>query len=234
MKDDETSAASAGTGRARRATVLLADDHPLFRAGVRQVLEATGRFEVVAEARDGDAALAQIEMLLPDYAVIDLSMPGLNGLAVLERVALAGLPTRVLMLSMHADRAFALRARDHGAIGYVAKEDAASELIAALDTQAFFMSDSVGARDAVAPPAPTPEQQRALGRVTPAERRILQLLAEGHTSKAIGRTLGISPRTVQAHRRNIAEKLHIAGPNQVMAFAMHNRALLEGPEAAGD
>ncbi|MCP5264831.1 MAG: response regulator transcription factor [Burkholderiaceae bacterium] len=214
-------------------TVLLADDHPLFRAGVRQVLEETGRFQVMAEVRDGDAAMAQLEILRPDIAVLDLSMPGLSGFEVLERSRQAGIPTRMVILSMHAEQAYAARARAAGAQAFVAKEDAAAELIRALDTaDTFFMSQSVGVSGPADLPPGDAADRELVERLTESERRVLRLLAKGWTSKQIGRGLGISPRTVQAHRRNAAERLGIMGPNQLMQFAV--RHLGAGDDETGE
>lgn len=215
-------------------TVLIADDHPLFRAGVRQVVEETGRHRVIAEVSDGEAALAQLDILKPDFALFDLAMPKLTGFEALERLTVGETPTRIIVVSMHAARGYAERARELGAVGFIAKEDAASELVRALDQPpgGFFMSQSVGAAAAasqlsVAAPGEEDDAER-LALLSAAERRVLTLLTEGQTSKMIARALGISPRTVQAHRRNAAAKLEISGPNRLLEFAVRHRDRLNG------
>ena len=218
-------------GSGKQATVLLADDHPIFRTGLRQIIEDRPDFKIVAEVGDGQAALAQIEILTPDYAVFDLSMPGLDGFKALETLVERGLPTKVLIVSMHAEAGYAKRARELGAIGFVAKEDAPTEVVRAFDEAdgGFFMSQSVGSQN-TGPDRPldSPAAGDALdlSGITSTERKVLVLLSLGKTSKEIGRDLGISPRTVQAHRRNISEKLGITGPNRLLEIAIRHRAQL--------
>ena len=214
-----------GPGR----TVLLADDHPIFRTGLRQVIESNPVYRVVSEVGDGRAAVNQIELLQPDFAVFDLNMPGVSGFDALRELSETKSPTRVLIISMHADAAYAKRAREIGAIGFVAKEDAPTEVLKALDEAeaGFFMSQSVGSQQSAgnhqfdAGPDDTD-----LSPITGAERKVLILLSLGKTSKEIARDLGVSPRTVQAHRRNVAEKLGISGPNKLLEIAVRNRAKL--------
>lgn len=208
-------------------TILLADDHPIFRAGLRQVIEANGAHKVIAEVSDGAAAVAQIELLRPDFAVFDLSMPHLDGFAALQRIKENNALTKVLIVSMHADPAYAQRAKELGAIGLIAKEDAASEIIRALEGRAteFFMSQSVGGTAPVAPPLTSSNErvEADLSKITSTEKRVLLLLSNGMTSKQIAAELSISHRTVQAHRRNIADKLGVSGPNQLLQFAVSIR-----------
>ncbi|MBO6638762.1 MAG: response regulator transcription factor [Roseitalea sp.] len=212
-------------------TILLADDHPIFRTGLRQIIEQQPGFKVVAEAGDGRAALSQIEMLDPDLAVFDLSMPGLDGFGALEGLGAMGCRTRALIVSMHAESGYASRAHDLGAIGFIAKEDAPTEIIRALREwpNGFFMSQSVGGHSAAPATAAAPAASFDLSVVTPAERKILVLLSLGKTSKQIARDLDISHRTVQAHRRNIAEKLGVTGPNRLLEIAVSHRAQLLDP-----
>ena len=213
----------------RPTTILLADDHPVFRAGLRQLIEQQPGFKVVAEAGDGHAALSQIEMLDPDFAVFDLSMPGLDGFGALEGLGALDCRTRALIVSMHAESGYAKRAHDLGAIGFIAKEDAPTEIVRAFREwpNGFFMSQSVGGHGAtLRATASTNMSDIDLSVVTPAERKILVLLSLGKTSKQIARDLGISHRTVQAHRRNIAEKLGVTGPNRLLEIAVSHRAHL--------
>ncbi len=210
-----------------KSTVLLADDHPLFRAGVRQVIESSSTHELVAEVGDGEAAVEQILHLQPDFALLDLSMPFLNGFEVLQKFQGKQQNTRFLIISMYADHSYAERARDLGAVGYVAKEDAISEMVRALDAseEAFFMSQSVGARG-IAQVVLVDADQDRIYTLSIAERRVLLEVSLGKTSKEIAKDLGVSPRTVDAHRRNCAEKLAISGRNKLLEFAIKNREKL--------
>lgn len=205
-------------------SVLLADDHPIFRDGLRRAIEADSAFTVVAEVGDGEAALAQIELLRPDYGLFDLSMPRLDGFSALERLQEAGASTRILIVSMHTEAGYAKRAQELGAVGIVAKEDAASELIRALRAPdgTFFMSQSIGRVDLARPFVPTaaPGDGVDLEALTQSERKVLKLLSKGWTSKHIARELDVSPRTIQAHRRNISDKLGVSGPNQLLHLAV--------------
>ena len=207
-------------------TVILADDHPIFRAGLRQIFEAQSGYRVVAEVADGLAAMTQIEILRPEFAVFDLNMPKMNGFDALKEIRNSGYPTRVLIVSMHAEAAYAKRAGDLGAIGFIAKEDAPTEVIKALDAahSGFFMSQSVGSPQvSESLEFNEPEDDVDLSHITRAERKVMLLLSLGKTSKEIAVDLGISPRTVQAHRRNIAEKLDITGPNRLLELAVRYR-----------
>jgi len=202
-------------------TILLVDDHPAFRMGVRQYLESTTRYQVVGECSDGQTGLLRLQELVPQWAIVDLAMPGLNGFAMLEAVRDKGLLTRIVVFSMYADAAYADRAQALGASGFIAKEDALTEMDSALaiPVGGFFRSRAVG-RPAVAPIEASDEE--LLGYLTQAERKVVELLGGGLTSKEIARELSISPRTVQAHRRNIAEKLELRGPNRLLEFAVRH------------
>lgn len=212
----------------RLRTVLLADDHPLFRTGVRHVLEASGRYRVVAEVGDGRAALSQVNILAPDFIVLDLNMPELDGFGVLDRLRAGGVPVLPVIVSMHAAESYAKQALEMGAIGFVAKEDAPAEILKVLDGDGtgFYMSESVGAAEPAYPLGSVSADGHDFTLLTPAERKVLVLLSLGKTSKEIARDLEISPRTVQAHRRNISEKLNVSGANRLLEIAISNRAVL--------
>lgn len=218
----------------RVLSVLLADDHPLFRAGLRHVLEEHADMRVVAEARDGDACIAQIELLRPDAVVLDLALPVRSGFDVIEWTRLHMPRVACVVMSMHADKAFVQRARQCGARGFVAKEDAADEVVRALRQSdgPFYLSGSAGRSGAVAPPRMDPfddedaSARGALRTLTPAERRVLALIAKSLTTREIAGRLHLSQNTVQAHRYNIARKLGLSGANRLIEFAIrHERAL---------
>lgn len=203
------------------STIILADDHPGFLAGLVQYFKARPDFTEVIETGDGKSCLEQLTYNEYSWAVIDLSMPGKTGFEVLEALLERNCNTKVIIMSMHADQAYADRARDLGAVAFIAKEDAISELDKALNCQEgdFYTSGSVGRATLNLLAEQSTEK---LDELTSTERRVLKLLAQGLTSKEIGEHFCISVRTVQAHRRNMMDKLDLRGPNRLMEFAVRN------------
>jgi two-component system nitrate/nitrite response regulator NarL len=203
------------------ARLILVDDHPLVRDGLRARLEAVPNLEVVGEAGDADEALALAAELSPDLALMDIGMSGMNG------IALAGVfhehfpAIRVLMLSMHDNIEYLTQAVRAGASGYVLKDSPATEIVqaigAVLDGRTFF-SAGLGARMIQASAMRTPVEQ-----LTPRERDILDALAEGLSSKQIAQRNGLSVRTVETHRLNMKRKLDIEGQAELIKFAVENR-----------
>lgn len=211
-------------------TVLIADDHPIFREGLGEILEADGAFEVVGRAGDGETALALVRELRPDIAVLDLEMPRASGLAVAEAVRAEGLATRVVILTMHTDSGVFRRALDLGVRGYVLKDSAVDEIVACLhmvDAGRAYISPALSGelldRRAEAPL----RELAALSDLTPAERRVLQLVARGLTSPEIAEELGNSPKTIENHRTHICAKLGLSGPQALLRFALEQRPLLD-------
>lgn len=191
-----------------RCRILLADDHQLFRQGLRGLLEKAGH-EVVGEAADGRAALALAQTLKPDIAVLDLSMPLLNGLDAAHEIKRAVPRTRTILLTMYTDREYVLRALQAGARGYVLKTQAAEDLVRAVrETFAgeVYLSPAVSVSVVDAYLNKTGENEDPL---TPRERQILQLVAEGKTTKAIAGLLGVSFKTAESHRNRAMQKLDI-------------------------
>ncbi|MEX3789086.1 response regulator [Paraburkholderia sp. BR14374] len=204
------------------ARLLLVDDHPLVRDGLRARLEAVRHFEVVGEAGDAQEALAVAERQAPHLALMDVGMKsGMNG------IALAGLfherfpAIRVLMLSMHDNLEYVTQAVRAGASGYVLKDSPALEIIqaigAVLDGKTFFSAE-ISARLIQASATQSPVE-----RLTPRERDILDALAEGLSSKQIALRNDLSVRTVETHRLNLKRKLDIEGQAELIKFAVENR-----------
>jgi two-component system nitrate/nitrite response regulator NarL len=203
------------------ARLILVDDHPLVRDGLRARLEAVPNLEVVGEAGAADEALALAAKQSPDLALMDIGMSGMNG------IALAGVfheqfpAIRVLMLSMHDNIEYLTQAVRAGASGYVLKDSPATEIVqaiaAVLDGRTFF-SAGLGARMIQASAMRTPVEQ-----LTPRERDILDALAEGLSSKQIAQRNGLSVRTVETHRLNMKRKLDIEGQAELIKFAVENR-----------
>jgi DNA-binding NarL/FixJ family response regulator len=213
-----------------RRTVLVADDHPLFRRGLRAAIEEDKRFRVVAEAGDGESAIRQIEHHAPSVAFVDLAMPIKDGLAVAAWAAERASPTRIVVMTLYKERDFVDRAVELGAAGYLVKDDAQDEVLRCLDlvlAGEFYMSSAVGAPNPPPPPAAAdPAIRAALAKLTPAQRAVLIRLADYRSSKDIARLLAISPKTVENHRANIAAALGLHGANALLRFAVRHRHLL--------
>lgn len=212
-------------------TVVLADDHPIVRQGLRTLLEQDAQCQVVGEATDGLTAIELITRLQPNIAILDVQMPDLDGLEVARRVATGSPDTRVIMLSMHSDEPYVLDALRHGALGYVLKGSATTDLVGAVRAvtagQRFLSAPLADraldayARDAVAT-GRAPDRYDLL---TSREREVLQLASQGLTNAEIGGRLAISPRTAETHRANLLRKLGLQSQTDLVRFAT-NRGLL--------
>ncbi|CAJ0867358.1 Oxygen regulatory protein NreC [Ralstonia sp. LMG 32965] len=198
--------------------LLLVDDHPLVRDGVRMRLEAVPHFEVVGEAGDADAALQAARTLSPDLALMDIGMRGMNGIALTEKFAEAFPEIAVLVLSMHDNLEYVRQVMRAGARGYVLKDAPASELVEAIDAVLAgrpFYSAQLAMRMAEQAVMPTPVEA-----LTPRERDILDGIAKGYANKRIADELGLSVRTVESHRLNLKRKLGIEGQAELVKFAV--------------
>ena len=204
--------------------ILIADDHEVVRAGVRRLLDAVSSWEVVGEATDGRRALALAVVLKPDLVVLDVGMPGLNGIDLTRELRRHVPSTEVLVLSMHDDESLVTDAIDAGAIGYVLKSDGANVLQAAVRhvlTHRRYISPSLSfewrrGREGV---TAVPPRQR----LTPREREVLQLLSDGYGNKEIGSQLGISTKTAETHRTRLMAKLGIHSVAKLVRYAIRNR-----------
>jgi DNA-binding NarL/FixJ family response regulator len=214
-----------------KTRVLIVDDHPLFRGGLRQMIESDSDFELVGETGDGEVALQLIQQKKPDVAVLDVNLPNLSGLEVARKIKAKRLPTRVIILTMYKEEETFNRAMDIGVHGFVLKENAAEDILKGLAAVAkgeHYLSPSISSylvrrrsrAEALA------EKKPGLDDLTKAERRILKLIAEKKTSRQIGAELFISPRTVEAHRANICDKLELCGSHSLLQFALENRSSL--------
>jgi DNA-binding NarL/FixJ family response regulator len=191
--------------------VLLADDHALVRAGIRALLGRIKGVEVVGEASDGHQALQMIKDLRPDVALLDITMPGVSSFEVLEESTRLFPDLRVIMLTVHDGAEYAMKALRAGAAGFLPKSAAANELREALETVMrgeTYVSGEV-ARKTVLQQAKETEQSQLLKKLTPRQREILTLVAEGSSTKDIARTLNISVKTVESHRAQLMERLDI-------------------------
>lgn len=212
-------------------TVLIADDHPIFRKGLRDVLKDDPAIRLVAEAADGTAALAQIRQLKPQVAVLDLDMPEINGLQIAKKIFELKLPVALVILTMYKEERIFNEAINAGVLGYVLKENAASDLlncVHAVATGKPFISPSLSSflLNRNTRRQNFLEEKPELQKLTPAERRILKLIAEDLTSKEIGEQLDISFHTVENHRAKICEKLDLHGSHSLLKFAFDNKSRL--------
>ncbi len=208
-----------------RTTIMLADDHPIIREGVRALLETDPDFHIVGETGNGLEAVHLAETLRPDVLVLDLQMPGLNGLDVMREVSKRSPDTRVVVLSVLAQETQVMDALRAGALAYVCKDSEVADLIMAvkvvLEGRYYLGSELVEravqayvARAHDAPPDP-------YDTLTDREREVLQLTAESHSGAEIASQLGISPRTVETHRANLMHKLGLRNHTDLVRFALH-------------
>lgn len=213
-----------------KITVLIADDHPIFRKGLREILEAEPDLQLVGEAEDGARALSMLRALGPQVAVLDVDMPQLDGISVARAVQQENLPTALVLLTMHRHEQYFNAALDLGVRGYVLKDSAASDIVAAIRAvstgQRFvtpLLTDYLLNRYQAQAAA---QQQTGLPALTEAERRILKLIAQYKSSQEIADELFISVRTVDAHRANIAGKLDLKGARALLRFALEHQGQL--------
>ncbi len=211
--------------------VLIADDHPIFSRGLRQVLSGDPAFELVAEAQDGEAALQQIETQRPDIAVLDIDMPKKDGFDVVRAMEERKLSSAVVFLTMHKDEELFNGAMNLGVRGYVLKESAFSELVESIKAVVaghHFVSPSLSTyllnrrkrHEALT------EERPGLKELTAAERRVLQLIAAGMSTSDIARELCVSIRTVENHRAHICGTLSLQGRDALLRFALTYKSAL--------
>lgn len=209
--------------------VLLVDDHALVRAGLRALLETLGGVQVVGEASDGREALRSIETLRPDVVLMDIAMAGMNGLEAAARATQAFPRSRIIILSMHADEEYVRRALRAGATGYLLKDAGTAEVKLALEAVAdggLYLSPGVSkhvvddyARGSAGGP-PSEGREGPYAVLTPRQREILQLVAEGSSTKEIARVLDLAVKTVETHRAEIMTRLGIHNVAGLVRYAI--------------
>lgn len=210
--------------------VLLADDHGLVRKGLRLLLEAQQGVEVVGEASDGREALKLAAELAPDIAILDIAMPNLNGIEATAQLTKSGSEVKVIILSMHSDESYVVRALDAGARGYLLKDSAEDDLMRAIRTVAQgrpFFSPAISATlldDYV-----RTLRQRGLSDsyelLTDREKEVLQLLAEGKSNKEVAALLNLSPYTIETHRTNMMQKLNLHNTAEIVLYAVRKKII---------
>jgi DNA-binding NarL/FixJ family response regulator len=212
------------TNSTKPIRVILADDHPIVRAGIRETLKALPGIEVVGEATDGREAVDLVKSARPDVVFMDISMPGLNGLEATERIIKAFPEVRVIILSRHDNEEYYWRALRVGASGYLLKKAVIAELREALQRVAggeVYLSREISARLRNKLPLDQIARARSpVERLSERQREILQLIAEGQTTKEIALTLNLSAKTVEYHRMQLMQRLNIFDIPGLVRFAL--------------
>ncbi len=214
-----------------KVRIVIADDHPVSRQGLRQIIDMEPDLQVVGEAGDGDSALELIRKLGPGIAILDINMPRLDGMAVTRHLREQDLSVDVIFLTIYREERLFNRALDLNVKGYVLKDSAASDIVSSIRAVAngqHYTSPAMTSylvKRSQSPPSrfgtrKTPKD------LTPTEQRVLFMIAEYKTSKEIADELGISRRTVETHRTNICQKLEIHGSHALMKFALEHRSKL--------
>ena len=211
--------------------IVVADDHPIVRQGLRQAMEAERGLKVVAEATDGLMALDQIKSLKPEVAVLDIDMPELDGFGVVRALRSERIDVEVVFLTIHRDEDFLNEAINLGAKGYVLKDSALTDIVNCVKLVAsgqHYVSPALTnlLLNRQRRAASLSQRKPELKDLSPAERRVLKLLAEYKTSREIAAELFISHRTVETHRTNICNKLEIHGNHSLMKFALAHKSEL--------
>ena len=209
---------------AKKIKILVADDHPVVRKGLQSCLARQDRLKIVGEASDGDEALKKTRELSPDVVLMDISMPGMNGLAVTEVLRKDHPDVKVLILSVHNNRDYVFRIIQAGAHGFVSKEAAPDELLRAIESvysgEPFFSPEI--AKAALNQLVTSGGKKDPFAQLTSREREVLVLIAEGQSNKEIANKLGIGVRTIETHRERIMRRLDIHSVAGLTKFAIAN------------
>ena len=211
--------------------IIIADDHPIFLSGLKQIIAEDENIKIIGEAGDGENASKLINELSPDIAVLDVDMPKKNGLEILKETTKSKKRTKIVFLTMYKEEDMFNEAMDYGIMGYVLKESAMSDIVECINIVyqnrhyiSPLISDHLLKRHTGINKLES--SKPSLKDLTPAELKILKLIAENKTSKEISEELFISYRTVENHRTNIANKLGLKGPHSLLNFAIENKHLL--------
>ena len=215
----------------RLITILIADDHPIFRRGLCDTIAQDSALRVIAEAADGDEAWRLLQELQPTIAVLDIHMPGRSGIELSRQVLQRRLPVELVMLTMDSEEGLLNEALNLGVKGYLLKESAVTDLLQAIHRVADggcyispTLSGALVRRNAAW--EALREEKAGLSGLTPTERQILRLIAEDNTSKEIADLLQCSVRTIETHRNNISHKLRLSGSHSLLRFAFDHKAQL--------
>lgn len=211
----------------KKKTVLLVDDHPLFREGLKTIIAGNPGFKIVGEAGRGEEALKMAKGLAPDLVILDISLPDKNGIEVARELRDLFPDILIIILSMHSKIDYITECFKAGAMGYIVKDSAAEKLLQGLETVSrgdYFLDTALSRKVVEKILAPSSKEtlsrEESYRRLTSREEQILRLLAGGHSSKAIADKLFISPKTVENHRTNILEKLDLHSTMDLVRYAV--------------
>ncbi len=214
-----------------KTTILIADDHPIVRQGLRKIIDEDRNFKIVGEVSDGKKVLSEILSYKPAIVLLDISLPGMNGLEIIREAKREKCSCSFIVLTMYRDREYFEEAISLGAKGYILKDNTVNDLLACIRAVARgnnyitpelsgFLLDRQDRFETIVNDAP------GIKNLTPSERKVLRLIAMNKTSKEIAAELFISTRTVQNHRQNISEKLGLRGHHKLLQFALENKLYL--------
>lgn len=216
----------------KKIKIIIADDHPIFRKGLRKIIEADNEIEILGEAENGESALKKILDLKPDIALLDIDMPKLTGIQVLKELKKRKVNIKTIFLTVYSDESIFDEAMNLGILGYVLKDSAISDIINCIKSVAdekYYITPSlsdflINLKNKL---KRMEENKPALNRLTKTEMNVLSLLAEGKTSRQIGEKMFISHKTVDNHKANISDKLELRGMHILIKFAIENKAILQ-------
>jgi DNA-binding NarL/FixJ family response regulator len=208
-------------------TILVADDHPLLRQGLRMTLSAQAGLQVIAEAADGEEALRKILALKPHVAILDVDMPSRDGFSIVRELNRLRSPVGIIILTLHTGVDLLQEALEIGVRGYVLKSSAATDIAEGVkrvaEGDSYLSPEVLQMLQQGAPKQPVPPE---LASLTPAELRVVQHIANGRTSREIAATLDLSARTIENYRTAICGKLNLSGPNALLRYALSRRSAL--------
>jgi len=211
--------------------IIIADDHPMMRSGVKSVLQTNPQMQIIAEAQDGEEALKLILKHQPDVALIDVEMPKLTGLEIARGIPAENIKTKIIFLTMYKDEDMFNEAMDAGAYGYVLKENAVEDVLESIKAASegrYYISPTISGYlvERINRKKDLSSKTPSINDLTRAERTILKLISQEKTSQQIADELNISYKTVENHRNNISKKLNLSGTHSLVKFAIKNRSFL--------
>ena len=207
--------------------ILIADDHPIVRQGLRQTIESDDKLEIVCETGDGEETLAAGRKFQPQIIILDIDIPKMDGFQVMDALRKEKIESKVIFLTVHREESFMRKALSLGGAAYVLKDSAVTDIIAAIHAVSEdlpFISPAMTTYLIKAQSAPGKDNLESL---TPAERRVLRLIAQYKTTQEIAEILFVSPRTIESHRATITQKLGLRGSHSLMRYALQHLAEIE-------
>lgn len=207
--------------------IFIADDHPIVRQGLRQTIESNDGMKIVGEAGDGGEALEAVVQLKPAVVVLDIDLPTMDGFQIATQLRARNSESRIIFLTVHREEGFLKKALALGATGYVLKDSAVTDITSAVTAASQNLPFISPAMTAYLLKTRTSNSDSDLNSLTPAERRVLKLIAQYKTTKEIAEHLFVSPRTIESHRATIAQKLGLHGSHSLMRYALQHADEIE-------